>query len=127
MDLSDKKIIAEYAKFAEDYLGIPYNYKLYLTFDRQDPALKTHAYYNTDNKVIKVYAKNRCIADVLRSIGHELVHHRQNIQNNIPDNSQDIGGYVEDEANAIAGQMVKKFGYMHPEMAIYDKNLIPDL
>ena len=123
MDKDQKKIIAEYAKFAEKYLGIPYDYKLYLTFNRVDPNLKTHAYYNTGEKIIKVYAKNRCIADILRSIGHELVHHRQNIRNVDFNDNQDVGGAIEDEANAIAGQMVKKFGYEHPEMAIYDKNL----
>lgn len=121
MDKNCKKIIAEFSKFAEDYLNIPHDYELVLSFTRDnDENFKTHGYYLPDSNYMKIYAKNRCIADVLRSIGHEMVHHRQNRNHLLDKPTPDIGGSIEDEANAITGQMVKKFGYEHPDFKIYD-------
>jgi hypothetical protein len=39
---------------------------------------------------------------------------------------QDVVGKIEDEANAVAGQLVKKFGYENPDLAIYNKNFTVD-
>lgn len=124
MDIDNKKIIVEFSKFAEKFLNIPHNYQLVLCFDRTDENLKTHAYYNPDKNYIKVYAKGRCIADVLRSIGHEMVHHKQNLDHLLDQPIQDVGGDIENEANSLTGQMVKRFGYDHPELAIYDKSIL---
>jgi hypothetical protein len=34
---------------------------------------------------VKVYVKDRAVMDVCRSIAHELVHHKQNLENRISD------------------------------------------
>lgn len=118
MNKSNKQCIAKFLKYICDELQIEMDFKLKLTMNR-DSDLKTYAYYNPDTYHIKVYCKGRGIADVLRSIAHELVHHLQNKNGELNQEIQDVGGKIEDDANRIAGQFVKSFGYENPELLIY--------
>jgi len=83
--------------------------------------LKTTANYdyNKENKVIKVNAKNRALIDVMRSIAHELVHHKQYEEGRLKTPPPDIGGEIEDEANAKAGQYIKM--YAKKDETIYEE------
>lgn len=121
MDKSLKYCVVKFIKFINDEMNLNTPFKIKLATVR-DEDLKTYAYYNKENGNIKVYVANRGLADVLRSIAHELIHHKQNQSNllNVP--HPDIGGKIEDEANSVAGQLVKKFGYKYPKLAIYSKN-----
>ena len=84
-------------------------------------GLKTTANYDytKENKVIKVCSKNRALVDVMRSIAHELVHHKQFEQGRLDVKPPDIGGEIEDEANAKAGQYIKMFAKEDP--SIYEE------
>jgi hypothetical protein len=84
-------------------------------------GLKTTANYDytKENKVVKVCMKNRALVDVMRSIAHELVHHKQFEQGRLNTPPPDIGGEIEDEANAKAGQFIKMFAKM--DKTIYDE------
>jgi hypothetical protein len=69
---------------------------------------------------IKIYAKNRAIIDICRSICHELVHHKQNLEGRLVDAVQDgeDGSEIENEANAVAGVIIRKWGKQHPEIYV---------
>jgi len=122
MDKIDKYTIVKFIKFIHDELNLNSPFKVTLTVNRDDD-LKTYAYYNPSSGLIKVYYKNRGMADILRSIAHELIHHLQNQRGELNQPVPDIGGKIEDEANSLAGQLVKKFGYQHPDLIIYNKSL----
>jgi len=122
MDKLDKYTILKFIKFVSDELALNQPFKVKLVKQRDDD-LRTYAYYNQTNGDVKVYCKNRGLADVLRSIAHELIHHQQNETGKLEMPAQDIGGEIEDEANSVAGQLVKKFGYTNPKLAIYTKTL----
>jgi hypothetical protein len=122
MDNINKYTIVKFLKFVNDELSLNQPFKVKLVTQR-DGDLKTYAYYDPNNGLIKVYCKNRGMADVLRSIAHELIHHHQNQSGKLDQPTQDIGGEVEDEANSVAGQLVKKFGYANPKLAIYANTL----
>lgn len=122
MDKLAKYTIVKFLKFINDELNLNQPFKVKLAQNR-DEDLRTYAYYNKVNGDIKVYCKQRGLADVLRSIAHELIHHQQNQNGKLQGPTQDIGGEIEDEANSVAGQLVKKFGYENPELAIYEKTL----
>ena len=83
-------------------------------------GLKTTANYDytKENKVIKVYGKNRALVDVMRSVAHELVHHKQNQRGDLKDNptAGDDGSPEENEANSKAGELIRIFGRQNPEM-----------
>lgn len=85
-------------------------------------GLKTTANYDytKENKIVKVCMKNRALVDVMRSIAHELVHHKQWEEGRLNGpKPPDIGGEIEDEANAKAGQFIKMFAKQDP--TIYDE------
>ena len=114
----DLRIVADFVNFAKEYLKIDDDIKVALAFERT-PDLKTTAYYDLGG-LIKVYVKERAIIDVCRSIAHELVHHRQKLDGTLTDpekNGQD-GTPIENEANAIAGVIIRKYGKLHPELHI---------
>jgi hypothetical protein len=81
-------------------------------------GLKTTANYDytKENKIIKVCAKNRALVDVCRSIAHEMVHHKQFEQGRLKVQPPDIGGEIEDEANAKAGQFIKMYAKKDPNI-----------
>ena len=68
--------------FAEKYLGIPKCPEIHLVSDQENSQLplgKT-AFYDPNVQKITVFTDNRHIKDILRSLSHELVHHKQNLQ-----------------------------------------------
>lgn len=119
-DNSLKDVVKEFGAFVTKKLSITKPYKIHLLRNRGE--LKTYADYNPNTGDIRVYVVNRSTADVLRSIGHELVHHQQLQNGKLPPPGTpipDIGGEIEDEANSVAGQMIKEFGQLKPELKIY--------
>jgi hypothetical protein len=59
---------------------------------------------------IMVVVHNRNMADILRTVAHEMVHHMQNLDNRLNPKSGEDGSPEENEANALAGVMMRKFG-----------------
>ena len=57
-----------------------------------------------------MYIANRNLADVLRTLGHELTHHRQNELGLLYTQSGETGSPIEDEANVVAGILMREFG-----------------
>jgi hypothetical protein len=116
-DETDVRDVADFVNFAKDYLKIEDDVKVELAF-KKTPDLRTTAYYNNGDKRVKIYVKDRAIIDVCRSIAHELVHHKQNISGAFED-AEDPGAdgsEFENEANAVAGVIIRKWGRIHPEI-----------
>ena len=113
-----KKKLNEFTKFVVKELEIK-NSPTIAILGKRDGLRTTASYdYGKENKVIKIYGSNRLIVDVMRSIGHELTHHKQWEDGKLKVRPPDIGGPIEDEANAKAGQFIKLFAKKDP--SIYD-------
>ena len=110
--------VADFVNFSKEFLGIDDDIKVKLVFERT-PDLKTTAYYSTNGFVV-VYAKDRAIIDVCRSIAHELVHHKQNLEGRLKDPIKDgeDGSPIENEANAVAGILIRKYGRLNSEIYV---------
>jgi type IV secretory pathway VirD2 relaxase len=119
--LSDKKkkALVEFAKFVKSELGIKDMPTISLQNGRKE--LKTTASYDytKENKIVKINAKNRALVDVMRSLAHELVHHKQWEDGRLEVRPADIGSPEEDEANALAGRYIKMFA--QKDDTIYDE------
>ena len=115
---TDLRAVADFVNFAKEFLGITDDIKIELAFERT-PDLKTTAYYSTLGKLV-VYAKDRAIVDICRSIAHELVHHKQNLEGRLVNTVKDgeDGSPIENEANAVAGVIIRKYGKIKPEIYI---------
>lgn len=75
---------------------------------------KSFGGYYPQQQEIKVVVHNRNMADILRTLAHELVHHMQNV-NGEELNGED-GSNTENEANAMAGVIMREFGRENPEI-----------
>ena len=111
VDFDDKKMSTtkKFLNFCCDELGLQEKFHCHIIADREKYGVKTTAYYLDDGKKVVVYGKNRMLGDILRSIAHELVHQLQHEEGRIEYPVQDEGGDIENEANAKAGEIVKKF------------------
>jgi hypothetical protein len=112
----DLKVMAAFVNFAKQELSIDDDIKVALAYERT-PDIRTTAYYNLDG-FVKIYVKDRAIIDVCRSIAHELVHHKQNLEGRLKDSVKDgeDGSDIENEANSVAGVIIRKWGKKHPEL-----------
>jgi hypothetical protein len=115
---ADLRAVADFVNFAKEFLGITDDIKIKLAFERTSD-LKTTAYYSMLGELV-VYAKDRAIIDICRSIAHELVHHKQNIEGRLVNTIKDgeDGSPIENEANAVAGVIIRKYGKIKPEIYV---------
>jgi len=66
-----------------------------------------------DGEKIRVVTMKRHPMDVMRTLAHELVHWKQLVSGDELDGSD--GSSIENEANALAGVIMRKFGKMYPD------------
>lgn len=122
-----------------------------LTLSYNNTKAKTeHSFGHFDPTVDKIwlYVGNRNMADILRTLAHELVHLKQNEEGRIKADSGETGSDIENEANAKAGVLLRNFGKIHneiyeaktfgkylfgdketganPRIGIYDEEMEPD-
>jgi len=117
-DEFDIRQMADFTNFAKECLNINDDIKIELAFERT-PDLTTTAYYSYGGEgLIKIYVKNRAMIDVCRSLAHELVHHQQFLEGRLLNGAKDgeDGSPIENEANAVAGVIIRKWGKLHPEI-----------
>lgn len=111
-DLIDNiSIISDFIERCNEELSIKdgCDYSIYFVDDRKKHSIKTTAYYDPRDNTIKIYAKGRMIIDCLRSLAHEMTHMMQQETGLITGPVKDEGGFHEDQANAKAGLIVKRF------------------
>jgi hypothetical protein len=108
----DNKTIKKFIGFAINELGIQ-KLPTGITLSRDNSKAKenhTFGTFNPNNDKIWLYVKNRNMADILRTLAHELVHRKQAEDGRIDMNSGETGSEIENEANAHAGVLLRKFG-----------------
>jgi hypothetical protein len=114
----DKQLLKQFIGFAIKELGIQ-KPPTSLTLSRDNKMAKEmHSFgsFNPNNDKIWLYVKNRNMADLLRTLAHELVHRKQAEDGRIDYNSGETGSEIENEANAQAGVLLRKFGKQNEEI-----------
>ena len=119
LDKHKEEQLTEFVKFVKGELGLKKTPTIKLLNGRNDLKTTAHYNYSEPEKIIKINAKNRHLVDVMRSIAHEMVHHKQFEDGRLEVRPPDIGGEIEDEANAKAGKFIKLFSKVNN--TIYDE------
>jgi hypothetical protein len=87
----------------------------YILIDDPDFSKKNGAFgmMNSDG-IVYISIINRHPLDILRTVAHEYVHYKQSIRGKIM--NPNPGSPSENEANAKAGEIMRKYGKLHPEL-----------
>ena len=75
----------------------------------------TFGCYKQDDGCIYLVSKGRHPKDVLRTLAHELVHYKQDLQDQLDTESGITGSEEENEANATAGVVMRNYSEQNPE------------
>jgi len=104
------KVIGEFVNYCSEYLSVT-KPKIKL-LNQKEYTQEHHSFggYMPQEEKIMVVVHNRNMADILRTVAHEMVHHMQNLDNRLNPKSGEDGSPEENEANALAGVMMRKFG-----------------
>lgn len=115
----NKEKLTAFVKFVKNQLELKTVPTISIKGNRDELKTTANYDYTKENKIIKVYGKNRALVDIMRSVAHEMVHHKQFEEGKLGGpKPPDIGGEIEDEANAKAGQFIKM--YAKEDSTIYD-------
>jgi len=111
-------IVKYFVKYAAKELGLKQlPTKITLSYNTDD-AKNQHSFghFDPSNDKIWVYVKDRNTADFLRTLAHELVHRKQAEDGRLDLDSGKTGSEIENEANADAGMLLRKFGKEHEDI-----------
>jgi len=109
-----KEIINDFVNYVTEYLDVD-NDKIEISYEPEEAQEQTSfGVHVPATGVIRVVAANRNLADVLRTLAHELVHRKQGKEGKLRNGSGDDGSDIENEANAEAAVIMRKFGKANP-------------
>jgi len=71
--------------------------------------------YDPDNNSLTIALVNRHPNDILRTVAHELVHHKQNVTGQLKPDSGRTGSPEENQAHVLAGIIMRFFNKKYPQ------------
>jgi len=111
-------IVNDFISYVSENIGINEKPNVDVSFDQNEVAQKQKSFgsYNPLTYEIKIVGYNRNLADTLRTLAHELIHHKQNLDNELHEKSGETGSDHENEANALAGRLMRDYGKKNPKI-----------
>lgn len=108
-DLEDE--VNKFADWASKKLNLNSEPIIHLSMDTEEAQKGHHTGMHLDgDDKIWVYAKNRNLVDILRTVFHELVHVKQGELNMINPGDSYPGSPIEAMADMLAGKYIKIYG-----------------
>jgi hypothetical protein len=109
-------LIKEFIKFTSQVLELKSLPKITLTSDKS--KTQTYAHNDIGHDHVIIYTGKRSLGDILRSLGHEIIHYAQKYDGSLDkyENPGATGTPIENEANAGAGILLRNFGKMYPQI-----------
>jgi Zn-dependent peptidase ImmA (M78 family) len=111
-------ILEKFLPFCAERLGLQELPEIKLVNDNSySLEYKSFGGYRPGEKSIVLAIQDRHIADVLRTLAHELTHYKQDIEGELEDpNAGETGSDQENEANSKAGVLMRDFGRANPSI-----------
>lgn len=108
-DLEDE--VAKFAAWTAKKINLQKSPKVHLSMDTEEAQTNHHTGRHVmGDSTVWVYAKNRNLVDILRTVFHELVHVRQEELGMVKPNSSYPGSPIEAMADMLAGKYIKIYG-----------------
>lgn len=111
-----EEIIDKFISETCEYLGLDENsFNVELSYDPQDAQkMRSFGKHTPMDGNIMIVVANRNLADILRTLAHEMVHRKQLDDGRLYMGAGDDGSEIENEANAQAAIIMRKFGRDNP-------------
>ena len=110
-----ERIVKQFIVFAKKELRINFDIPIHFVDDAKFAKNISSFGEISSSYVINVSIINRHPMDVLQTLAFELDHYKQYLTKRSTKITSNIGSVTENQANAKAGEIVKKFGSLHPE------------
>jgi len=109
-------ILHDFVRFAAKHLELETLPKFDFVFDsKQSVERKSFGGYQPGAEHITITVKNRHINDVCRTLAHEMVHFKQDLNNELNDDAAgSTGSPQENDANAQAAVIMRNWGKRNP-------------
>jgi len=109
VDVADE--VEKFKDWTVSKLSIKNPPKIELSYDTEEAQQGHHTGRHIEGSdSVWVYAANRNLVDILRTVFHELVHWRQSELNMIEPNDSYPGSAIEAMADMLAGKYIKIYG-----------------
>ena len=117
-------ILLDFIRFAAKDLELESLPKFDFVFDSAESMeRRSFGGYAPGAEHITITVKNRHINDVCRTLAHELVHYKQDLDNELEDDEAGAtGSPQENDANARAAVIMRNWGKQHPNY--FDKESV---
>ena len=114
-----EEMIQSLVGFSQDRFGFKNPPSLFINSDPENAAnvLGKTAYYDPTKIEIHVYADQRHPKDILRSISHELIHHKQNLDGQLGGDHYHGEGYAQKDTHM---RDMEKQAYLNGNMCFRD-------
>ena len=109
-----KSVGNKFVKFVKQQLELKELPTIKLVKEIGSSEHPTFGLFDPNTNTVNVAYKDRHIMDVLRTLGHELVHHKQREDDRIKPGDGETGSEIENEANAQAGVLMRDFADQNP-------------
>lgn len=109
------EMFSKFLPLAMHYIGLKDLPKMEFKVRIETTGQPTFGMYVNGEKTLHVALANRHPNDILRTIAHELTHYKQDTQHELDDTSGTTGSPAENEANAVAGIVMRHFNKKYPE------------
>ena len=114
-------LLRNFTKYCLKFLEVKSNNIQINLKNGKDKHLQTLASYgysedNSEPDNIYIRAGGRHIVDIMRSVAHEITHKRQNERGELDDGSGHTGSPQENEANSLAGVIMRDYTKLHQEI-----------
>ena len=108
--------LQNFVKFCAEQLKLSAIPKIQI---KRDPAWSernnSFGRYEPDSDTLILSIANRHPLDIMRTMAHELTHRKQDEKADMPVGAGETGSKWENDANARAGILMRKFAELHPE------------
>jgi hypothetical protein len=111
-------ILLDFIRFAAKDLELDSLPKFDFVFDNKESMeRRSFGGYAPGHEHITITVVNRHIMDVCRTLAHELVHYKQDLDNELEDDEAGAtGSPQENDANAKAAVIMRNWGKEHPDL-----------
>lgn len=105
----------KFLPLAMKYIGLASLPKIKFETHIHDDVQPTFGKYENGEHVLYVALMNRHPNDILRTLAHELTHYKQDTEHELEADSGRTGSPQENQANALAGIVMRHFNKLYPE------------